>query len=133
MRSSIVLGVLGAMLVSVPAAAEPKLAGSVLVWIDAPLRPDAADGGASIHLGQLENGREHAVNFVVPMHVVGEQGELVEVEPTDDIGCAWSKVARPPALASLRLFVKRSDLAPVVARAFAASFKEPQVLAPRVR
>ncbi len=107
-----------------PASAEPKLAGNVLVWIDAPLRLDATDGGPSIHLGQLDKGRDHAVNFVVPMHVVGTQGDFVEVEPTSDIDCAWSKVVRPAALASLHLYVKRTDLAPVIAKAFTAAFKD---------
>jgi hypothetical protein len=57
------------------------------------------------------------------MHVVGAQGDVVEVEPTADIECAWWRLARPPGLASLRLFVKRADLAPVIVKAFATTFK----------
>ena len=106
-----------------PAAAEPKLAGNVLVWVDAPLYPDAAATGPSIHIGQLEHGRDADAGHVVPMHVLGTQGDVVEVEPTADIECAWWRIARPPALASLHLFVKRADLAPVIVKPFAASFK----------
>jgi hypothetical protein len=112
------------MLLAAPAAAEPKLAGNVLVWIDAPLRLDATEDSASIHLGQLEHGRDHAANYVVPMHVLGELGDFVEVEPTSDIECTWSKVVRPTELASLHLYVKRGDLAPVVTKSFVATFKD---------
>ena len=105
-------------------AAEPKLAGNVVVWIDAPLYLDAAATSPSIHLGEVEHGRDHNIGHVVPMHVVGEQGDFVEVEPTAAIECAWWRVARPEGLASLRLYVKRTDLAPVVVRSFAATYKD---------
>ena len=110
------------LVAAAPVAAEPKLSGNVLVWLDAPLHLDATDGGPSIHLGQLDKGR--LANHVVPMHVLGTQGDFVEVEPTADIECAWSKVVKPTGLATLHLFVKRADLAPVVARAFSTSFKD---------
>lgn len=104
--------------------AEPKLAGNVLVWVDAPLYPDAAGTGPSIHIGQLEHGRDVDVGHVVPMHVLGTHGDLVEVEPTADVECAWWRVARPAALASLHLFVKNTDLAPVIVKPFTAAFKD---------
>ncbi len=112
------------MALGATAAAEPKLAGNVLVWVDAPLYLDAATTGPSVHLGGLDHGRTQDTGHVVPMHVVGEQGELVEVEPTAGIECAWWHVVVPDGLASLRLFVKRSDLAPVIARPFSAAFKD---------
>ena len=112
------------MALAASAAAEPKLAGNVLVWIDAPLYPDATATGPSIHLGALDHGRDQDVGHVVPMHVVGVQGDVVEVEPTADIECAWWRVVRPAQLASLHLFVKRSDLAPVIVKPFAAAFKD---------
>jgi hypothetical protein len=106
------------------AAAAPKLAGNVLVWVDAPMYLDAVATGASVHLGGLDHGRTGDVGHVVPMHVVGESGDFVEVEPTAGIECAWWHVVKPEGLASLRLFVKRGDLAPVIVVPFAASFKD---------
>jgi hypothetical protein len=120
MRMSIAI----VMALAASAAAEPKLAGNVLVWIDAPLYPDAAATGPSIHLGALDHGRDRDVGYVVPMHVVGAQGDVVEVEPTADLECAWWRVILPAQLANLHLFVKRGDLAPVVVKPFTASFKD---------
>lgn len=111
MRSAVLL-----LFLVTPAAAD-----NVLVWLDAPLRLDPSDAAPSIHLGELA---KRTANYVVPMHQVGMQGEFVEVEPTADIECAWSKVNVPAGLAKLRLFVKKSDLAPVVAKPFTASFKD---------
>ena len=112
------------MALATNAAAEPKLAGNVLVWIDAPLYLDAAATSPSIHVGALEHGRDQDVGHVVPMHVVGEHGDFVEVEPTAAIDCVWWRVVRPDGLASLHLYVKRTDLAPVIVKPFAAAFKD---------
>ena len=106
------------------AAADTKLSGNVLVWVDAPMYLDASTTGPSIKLGTLDQGRDQDVGFVVPMHVVGASGDFVEVEPTADVECAWWRLVRPDGLASLHLFVKRDDLAPVLVKAFAATFKD---------
>lgn len=112
------------LLLAATASAEPQLAGNVLVWVDAPLYLDANAGGTSIRIAALDRGRDQDVGYVFPMHVVGVHGDFLEVEPTDDIECAWWRIVRPDGLASLRLFVQRSDLAPVVTKAFAATFKD---------
>jgi hypothetical protein len=104
-------------------ALADKLAGNVLVWVDAPLYLDASTAGPSIRLAKLDHGRDQDVGHVVPMRVVSSSGDLVEVEPTDGIECAWWRVVRPSSLASLRLFVQRSDLAPVLTKPFSATFK----------
>lgn len=104
--------------------AEPQLAGNVLVWVDAPLFLDADAKGANVRLGTLDQGRDQDVGYVVPMHVISAQSELIEVEPTADIECAWWRLVRPDGLASLHLFVKRDDLAPALVKPFSASFKD---------
>jgi hypothetical protein len=107
------------------AAAEPTpLTGNVLVWADAPLYPDAYDNGPSVRVGTLDQGREKDVGYVVPMRVVSTKDEFVEVEPTPDVECAWWRVVRPEGLDSLRVYVKRSDLAPVLIKPFKASHKD---------
>lgn len=104
------------MLLAVPAAAD-----NVLVWLDAPLHTDADDTSPSVKLGQPD---KRTANQVVPMHQLGVQGDFIEVEPTTGIECAWVRLVPPIGLKGLHLFVKRSDLAPVVAKPFAASFKD---------
>ncbi|HEY4178738.1 MAG TPA: hypothetical protein VGM90_17950 [Kofleriaceae bacterium] len=108
---------------SIASADNPKLAGNVLVWVDAPLYLDASTDAPSIRLAKLDNGRTKDVGQVIPMHVLGTTGELVEVEPAAEIECGWWRMVRPDALASLRLYVQRADLAPVVTKAFSATFK----------
>jgi hypothetical protein len=106
------------------AAAEAPLSGNVLVWADAPLYLDAAASGASVRVGTLDLGREKDVGHVVPMHVVSVHDDVVEVEPTADTECAWWRMVKPEGLDNVRLFVKRADLAPVLTKAFKASYKD---------
>lgn len=105
---------------STPAAAE-TLSGNVLVWADAPLYLDAKPDAPSIVVGAIDKG--HRANYVLPMHVIGTQGDFVEVEPTKDADCAWTKVVKPKLLGALHLFVRTADLAPVVTRPYAKTFK----------
>ena len=115
-----------------PAAAETPLTGNVLVWADAPLYPDANATGPSIRVGTLDLGREKDVGYVVPMHVVSTQGDFVEVEPTADVECAWWRVVKPDGLDNIRLYVKRTDLAPVLIKPFKATHKDGSSIALQV-
>jgi hypothetical protein len=58
------------------------------------------------------------------MHVVGTKGDFVEVEPTEDVECAWWRVVKPDGLDSVKLYVRRSDLAPVLTKPFKATHKD---------
>jgi hypothetical protein len=117
---------------AVPAAAETPLSGNVLVWADAPLYPDANATGPSIKVGTLDLGRTKDVGYVVPMHVVSVQGDFVEVEPTTDVECAWWRVVKPDGLDTLRMYVARADLAPVLIKPFKASHKDGSSIALQV-
>lgn len=99
-----------------------KLTGNVLVWVDAPMYLDADVTGPHIRLAKLDHGREQDVGHVVPMRVVSTTGDFVEVEPTG-VECAWWRVVKPDSLASLRLFVHKNHLAPVLTKPFSATFK----------
>jgi hypothetical protein len=107
-----------------PAAAEPALSGNVLVWADAPLYADPSTSAPSVRIGTLDLGREKDVGYVVPMRVVSTKADMVEVEPTADVQCAWWRVVKPDGLDSVRLYVKRSDLAPVLTKPFKATHKD---------
>jgi hypothetical protein len=117
---------------AVPAAAETPLTGNVLVWADAPLYPDANASGPSVRVGTLDQGRTKDVGYVVPMHVVGTKGDFVEVEPTAGVECAWWRVVKADGLDTMRLFVQRSDLAPVLIKPFKASHKDGSSIALQV-
>src|SRR4051794_2963405 len=99
---------------AVPAAADTPLTGNVLVWADAALYPDANASGPSIRAGTLDQGRDKDVGYVVPMHVVSTHEDLVEVEPTADVECTWWRLVKPDGIDNMRLYVKRTDLAPVL-------------------
>ena len=120
MRFALVL----VMTAATAAPAAPALSGNALVWVDAPLYPDASEGGPAVRFGDLDDERGTHLGYVLPVHVIGALGDFVEVEPTEDVQCAWWRIARPAQLASLRLFVKRADLAPVLTARFAAAFKD---------
>lgn len=109
---------------AVPAAAQAPLTGNVLVWADAPLYPDANPSGPSVRAGTLDLGRDKDVGYVVPMKVIGTTGDVVEVEPTPDVECAWWRVVKPDGLDNMRLYVKRTDLAPVLVKPFKATYKD---------
>jgi hypothetical protein len=98
--------------------------GNVLVWADATLYPDAHESGQSVRIATLDLGREEDVGYVFPMKVVGGSGEFLEVEPTADVECAWWRVVKPDGLDTVRLYVKRADLAPVLVKPFKATHKD---------
>jgi hypothetical protein len=103
---------------AIPAAAETPLSGNVLVWADAPLYPDPNATGPSIRVGTLDLGRDKDVGYVVPMRIVSTKDDVGEVEPTLAVECAWWRPIKPDGLDSIRVFVTRTDLAPVLSKPF---------------
>jgi len=101
----------------VGASETESLKGNVLVWHDAALLVAPADTAQSIHLAVLESRRDH-LGHVLPMRVVSVKGAFVEVEPVET-ECTWSRLVVPDDLSKLKLWVRRADLAPVLAKPFA--------------
>ncbi len=102
--------------------ATVKLAGTVAVWVDATFYLDTDVNGARLQLATFPGPRKDAVGQVVPMKVIGTTGELVEVEPTSGTDCTWTRLPLPEQLAKLRLFVKRSDLSPLITKPFSKTW-----------
>jgi hypothetical protein len=125
------LAVLGILALASPAFADDgapldePLRGNVLVWHDATFYTDASDGAPAIHVAALPASvdRARALGRVVAMRVVATKGEYVEVEPAE-LDCTWSRVATSDDIAKLHLYVKRADLAPVLAKPFARAFDD---------
>ncbi|MDI1434571.1 hypothetical protein [Polyangium sorediatum] len=106
------------------------LAGSVLVWVDAPFYLAAMEDAPRLQLAKLDARKDHVAE-AVPMRVVAAKGAFVEVEPlfldgaqNDVTNCAWFHLRSQFDVERLRLFVKREDLAPVVTTKFTASYPD---------
>ncbi|MEZ4367592.1 MAG: hypothetical protein R2939_15140 [Kofleriaceae bacterium] len=96
------------------AAAKGALAGSVLVWQDAPLYFARGGRGPHVRLGVLAGPRRDRGGLVVPMDVVAGKGEWLEVTPGTS-RCVDARLDAG-ALAPPHLFIRRADLAPMVIR-----------------
>jgi hypothetical protein len=103
------------------APATEALRGYVLVWHDAPLFADASDKAPQIRVAALP---VRKAGHAVPMRVVSVAGAFVEVEPVDDLHCTWSRIATTDDIGQLKLFVRRTDLAPMVVKPYAKTFPD---------
>ncbi len=102
-----------------------KLTGdTVLVWNDATFYLEADANGPKLVLGVLDKPRKDQVGYTLPLHVLGTSGDFVEVEPIAGTDCGWTTLSVPPDLTKLRVFVKRTDLAPVVTKPFVKAYKD---------
>ncbi|MBX3157081.1 MAG: energy transducer TonB [Deltaproteobacteria bacterium] len=105
-----------------PQASAQALAGEALVWQDAQflLAPDPKADAVSF------GAKDRAVGNVVQMKVVGETGDFVELAPhTFGSGCLlWSELDIDGRLDNVHLFVRRGDLAPVLAKPWSATYAD---------
>jgi hypothetical protein len=113
------------------AADTEQLRGNVLVWTDATLYTEPTDTATTLHAASLPAARKDSVGAVVPMHVVSIAKGFVEVEPATELDCTWSRLQTSDDLARLRVFVKRTDLAPVLVTAFEKTFEDGSRIAMR--
>jgi len=103
------------------ASADDKLVGTVLVWHDAALYTEPSDDAPAIHAASMA-ARRDSVGHAMPMRVVGSaQGTFVEVEPAD-VDCTASRLATSDDIAKLHFYVKRADLAPVIAKPYTKTY-----------
>ena len=106
------------------AAEATRLKGHVLVWQDAPLFAEPDETARSLKLATFEGSRKDRVGHVIALEVVSAKGAFVEVELTGDEDCTWSRVVVPDDIARVRMFVRRSDLAPVLVKPFTKTFAD---------
>lgn len=109
-----------------PPAADAKLVGHVVVWADARWYASPDHKGPSAQLTDYgKEGRTQVHGHGVAAKVVGTSGDFVEVEPLQRASdCAWWRFTAEPAVANLRLFVKRADIAPVLVKRFTKRAKD---------
>ncbi len=107
------------LLVSGTAAAD-----HALLWHDAALYTAPSEDASAIHVATIDGPRAERVGHVVPVHVVATRGDFVEVELAGDGGCTWTKLASNDDVGKLHLFVRKADLAPVLAKPFDKTFAD---------
>jgi hypothetical protein len=110
------------------AAAKP-LTGDVQVWQDAKLYLAPSEQADSFTLSSLDKPRDERTGMTFQMHVVGEQGDFVELAKLSlqEYGAKchfWGELTIDGRLEGMHVFVRRSDLAPVLAKPWAKSFKD---------
>lgn len=108
-----------ALLFGCRAAAAAPLTGTVAVWIDAPLVFDPAKPDQTVPLEHLRYPRGGRPSVVVPLRIIADRGELLEVTPAR--GRCGLEMTVPDA-DQVRFFVRRSDLATVITKPFQATF-----------
>jgi hypothetical protein len=108
----------------VAAADAENLKGNVLVWHDATLFSEPSETARGLHLATFDVPRIDRVGHVVAMKVVSTKGAFVEVELTGAEDCTWSRVVVPDDIARLRMFVKKTDIAPVLVKPYAKTFPD---------
>lgn len=114
-----------------PSPPEERLRGTVLAWADATFFLGPTETAQSVQLARFTGSRRDHIGEVVPLRVVAARGAMVEVKtPRRDAtgnyvtDCAWFGVGAPNDFDDLRLFVRRSDLAPVVRSPHAQAFPD---------
>lgn len=118
------------------AGPEEPLAGFAAVWADATFFVDSRSDAAQVRLASFDGApRRERLGHTVPVRIRGTQGDFVEVSappqeetpgflPNGDAHCGWLDLEGPRDVTEPTLFVRRSDLAPVLAAAYEQTFDD---------
>jgi hypothetical protein len=118
------------------AGPDEPLAGFAAVWADAPFFVDPRTDAAQIRLASFDGApRRERLGHTIPVQIRGTQGDFVEVSappqeetpgflPNGDAHCGWLDLEGPRDVTEATLFVRRSDLAPVLAAAYEQTFDD---------
>jgi hypothetical protein len=109
--------------IDIEGRASTALRGNAMIWEDAALYLEPWDSGAMLRVSSLGRGRRDEVGRAIPIRIVSAAlRDFVEIELVGDSSCTWRRLASDTRISGLRLFVKRDDLAPVLARPFAITY-----------
>ena len=109
--------------VDIEGRAATNLRGDALVWENATLYLEPWEGGVRVNFPSFMD-RYANVGLAFPVKIVSASLQnFVEIEPVQDGSCTFRRVTIDPRLAGVRLFVKRSDLAPVLVKPYTMKFK----------
>lgn len=103
----------------VPGRDSTELRGDAYVWEDGAFYAEPWEGGAMVRFSSFSRTRAAEVGRAIPVKIVSAaRRELVEIELVEADTCAARKISVDDRLTGLRLFVKRTDLAPVLTQPF---------------
>ena len=127
MRALVVLVVLARVAsadddLDVPGRDSTELSGDAMVWEDAAFHLEPWDGGVLVRFSSL-GARDDHVGRAIPVKIVSAaMREFIEVEVMESDTCAFRRAVVDGRIDGLRMFVKRTDLAPVLVKPFAITF-----------
>lgn len=118
------------------AGPDEPLAGFAAVWADATFFVDPRSDAAQIRLASFDGApRRERLGHTFPVRIRSVQGDFLEVSappqeetpgfmPNGDAHCGWLDLEGPRDVTESSLFVRRSDLAPVLATAYEQTFDD---------
>ena len=109
--------------VDVAGRESTQLRGDAMVWEDAPLYLEPSDAGTMVRFSTFGRVRRDEVSRALPVKIVSAAlRDFVEVELVEAGTCAPQSARIDRRITGLHLFVKRTDLAPVLVKPFTASY-----------
>jgi hypothetical protein len=108
--------------VDVPGRESTELRGDAAVWEDATFYLEPAEGSTAVRFygGARDDGAR-----TIPVKIVGARlRDFVEVEITRAPACMWRRATVDERVTGLHLYVKRTDLAPVLIKPFAIAYRD---------
>lgn len=108
----------------IPGLDSTKLHGDALVWEDAAFYFEPWEGGTAVRFTSISR-RQVEVGRAIPVRIVDASLRgFVEVAILRRSDCTWRRLDADPRLDAVRLFVKREDLAPVLAKPYAVQHSD---------
>jgi hypothetical protein len=107
-----------------PGLDAADMRGDAMVWEDAPLYLEPWEGGASIKYGYISRRRDEPGRAMAVRIVDSSLRNFVEIAVPGRADCSWRKIDVDPRIEGLRLFVRRSDLAPVLVKPYSATYPD---------
>ncbi|HEY5936848.1 MAG TPA: hypothetical protein VIU61_19500 [Kofleriaceae bacterium] len=102
----------------IPGLDSSRLRGDALVWEDAAFYFEPWDGGTALRFTTISR-RTTEVGRAVPVRIVdASMRGFVEIAMLRRSDCTWRRLDADARLDAVRLFVKREDLAPVLAKPY---------------
>jgi hypothetical protein len=108
----------------IPGLDSTELRGDALVWEDATFYFEPWDGGASLRFSTISR-RLVEVGRAIPVRIVdASMRGFVEITFPRRSDCTWRRLDADLRLDAVRMFVKREDLAPVLAKPYTAQHSD---------
>jgi hypothetical protein len=101
-----------------PGLDAPDLRGDAMVWEDAPLFVEPWDGGAHIKFNYISRRRDEPGRSMPIRIIDSTMRNFVEVVAPGRADCSWRRIDVDGRIEGLRLFVRRSDLAPILVKPY---------------